>query len=680
MSTFVENNQDEDNNKTCMNTFNQTLSFDKPGDVNEFSSAAVRDTEHASDQEDVTSIKKLGDSSETSGISSKLPEDTEDTKLTTVENTNEDESKPEVELQSQKYAEGIELSATELKKTENDMSEFDTHSIDKIMFECSSAAQQIKDTICQVLKSRDEQPNQEGHYSKLEENIKVKISDLEQVIKRNSSDCDKTSTSSNSTRLSEVPPPCNISDSSDPVNKDQKTEKIEKKSVQSKSENKKEKNISKNESFKQILTADSLATNTTSSTSIPISGEKDIYICSREDSPSSLSDPSDDAQGQEKTQKQPTKTTSKTQKGESTIKRKGEKTVEHILKSLTSFSSTEEKLMALCKKQIEVLEDQRTLEVKLKQTERHVLQVTKEKEQLQAEHNRTVLAKSRLESLCRELQRQNKAVKEDSLSRIREEEEKRKEVAGKFQATLNDITNLMQDNQQRYSKQREENGELAQKLKSLVDHYEMWEKHMEKVVRQKELESQLAKAKLAKASIELKQERESYLNEKQQLLESVSELQKRCAELSSNELKLRSELVLYTNKYEEFQTMLAKSNKVFTSFKTDMDKMSKKVKNLEKETSQWKLKWENSNRALIDMASEKQKQDQQLIVAHQRILTLEKLCRALQTERNQLQSQLKNQTSDSPQLEKNNEHHECCVSCTPEKENPAISTQEVNLE
>ncbi|XP_076338552.1 uncharacterized protein LOC143240266 [Tachypleus tridentatus] len=677
MSTFKENNQDEDNNKTCTNTSNQTLSFDKPEDVNEFTSAAFGDLEHASNLKDVTSIQSLRDSSETSGISSGLPEDTESAELTAVENTNEDESKPEVEFQSQKYAEGTELSDTELQKTEN-MPDFDTHSIDKIMFECSSAAQQIKNTICQVLKSRDEQPNQEGHYSKLEENIKIKISDLEQVIKRNS-DCDKTSTCNN-TRLSEVPPTLNTSDSSDQTNNDQKTEKIEKKSVLSKSENKKEKNISKNESFKQIIVDDSLTTNTTCSTSIPSSTERDMYICSREGSPSSLSDPSDDSQGQEKTQKQSTKTVSKTQKGESTIKRKGEKTVEHILKSLTSFSSAEEKLMALCKKQIEVLEDQRTLEAKLKQTERHVLQVIKEKEQLQAEHNRTVLAKSRLESLCRELQRQNKAVKEDSLSRIREEEEKRKEVAGKFQATLNDITNLMQDNQQRYSKQREENGELAQKLKSLVDHYEMWEKHMEKVVRQKELESQLAKAKLAKASIELKQERESYLNEKKQLLESVSELQKRCAELSSNELKLRSELVLYTNKYEEFQTMLAKSNKVFTSFKTDMDKMSKKVKNLEKETSQWKMKWENSNRALIDMASEKQKQDQQLIVAHQRILTLEKLCRALQTERNQLQSQLKNQTSDSPQLEKNNEHPQCCVSSSPEKENPAISTQEVNLE
>lgn len=57
----------------------------------------------------------------------------------------------------------------------------------------------------------------------------------------------------------------------------------------------------------------------------------------------------------------------------------------------------------------------------------------REKDQLQTEHSKAVLAKSKLESLCRELQRHNKAVKEESLARSREEEEKRKEVTAKFQ-------------------------------------------------------------------------------------------------------------------------------------------------------------------------------------------------------------------------------------------------------
>ncbi len=43
---------------------------------------------------------------------------------------------------------------------------------------------------------------------------------------------------------------------------------------------------------------------------------------------------------------------------------------------------------------------------------------------------------------------------------------------------------------------------------------------------------------------------------------------------------------------------------------------------------------------LIDWILQKQKHDKELSNAQQRVLTLEKLCRALQAERNELQNQL----------------------------------------
>jgi len=47
----------------------------------------------------------------------------------------------------------------------------------------------------------------------------------------------------------------------------------------------------------------------------------------------------------------------------------------------------------------------------VKQTEKRLMIVQREKEQLQTEHSKAILTRSRLESLCRELQRQNKAIK-----------------------------------------------------------------------------------------------------------------------------------------------------------------------------------------------------------------------------------------------------------------------------
>lgn len=508
-------------------------------------------------------------------------------------------------------------------------SDFDKDNPLDILNLCSATAQHLKDTINEVLKSRDipkDDSSLEVNQLKLTNNIKEKIAELEQTFKNTSSvkESDNQKTNSDEsvkkviTKLNSNENNGNIQNM--PLIENDNNENREKENLCNSSSIENSDNIEITENAAE----DKVSNNNNNNNNTEIIELKNNSILSNSEV------------AENKIQK-------KNSKSSNSNKRKGEKTVEQLMKFLANYGTIEEKHQALYKKHIEVLEEQRNLESKAKQTERHNIQLNREKEQLQADHNRAVLAKSKLESLCRELQRQNKAVKEESLIRIREEEEKRKEMIGKFQTTLNDISTLMQENQQKKTLLKEENIELAQKLKSLVDHYDLWEKHMGKVVRQKELESQLAKAKLAKTMLQLKQEKENFLKEKHQLLENISELQKRSTELASTELKLRNELGLYTSKYDEFQGVLRKSNVVFSSFKSDMEAMSKKIKKLQKETGQWKTRWESSNRALIEMAAEKQKRDQELLTSHQRVLTLEKLCRALQTERTELQNQIKNQ-------------------------------------
>lgn len=67
-----------------------------------------------------------------------------------------------------------------------------------------------------------------------------------------------------------------------------------------------------------------------------------------------------------------------------------------------------------------------------------------------------------------------------------------------------------------------------------------------------------------------------------------------------------------------------------------MEKMTKKIKKLEKETMVWRTKWENNNKALLQMAEEKTVRDKEYKAFQIKLERLEKLCRALQTERNEL--------------------------------------------
>lgn len=322
-------------------------------------------------------------------------------------------------------------------------------------------------------------------------------------------------------------------------------------------------------------------------------------------------------------------------------KRKGDRAVENVLKFLEPHETAEEKLGALLQHYLGFQESWWHTQGNLQRAERQVRQLSREKEQLQGECNRALLAKSKLEGLCRELQRQGKLIKEECMLRIREEEEKRKEVAGKFQATLMDITAVLEENQTRSLQLKNENSDLVQKLKSLIDHYDLWEKNVDKVVQQKELQVQVATTHLQRAQTQLQQERQQFLREKQAVLQQVADSQRQACEQAAREAHLRQELCLYTSKYEEFQGALSQSNQVFRSFKADMDKMSKKIKKLEKETVQWKTRWESSNAALVDLSTEKQKRDKDLVAAQQRVITLEKLCRALQLERNQLSQKVK---------------------------------------
>lgn len=57
------------------------------------------------------------------------------------------------------------------------------------------------------------------------------------------------------------------------------------------------------------------------------------------------------------------------------------------------------------------LEDSRSMQKQVKVLQKKQTQVLKEKIHLQSEHSKAILARSKLESLCRELQRHNKNLK-----------------------------------------------------------------------------------------------------------------------------------------------------------------------------------------------------------------------------------------------------------------------------
>nr|XP_010981997.2 beta-taxilin [Camelus dromedarius] len=345
------------------------------------------------------------------------------------------------------------------------------------------------------------------------------------------------------------------------------------------------------------------------------------------------------ASGEPPTAKEPV--SNKEQKLEKKILKGLGKEANLLMQNLNKLQTPEEKLDFLFKKYAELLDEHRTEQKKLKLLQKKQVQIQKEKDQLQSEHSRAVLARSKLESLCRELQRHNKTLKEETLQRAREEEEKRKEITSHFQSTLTDIQAQIEQQSERNMKLCQENTELAEKLKSIIDQYELREEHLDKIFKHRELQQKLVDAKLEQAQEMMKEAEEQHKREKEYLLNQAAEWKLQAKVLKEQETVLQAQLTLYAGRFEEFQSTLTKSNEVFATFKQEMDKTTKKMKKLEKDTATWKSRFENCNKALLDMIEEKALRAKEYECFVMKIGRLENLCRALQEERNELYKKIR---------------------------------------
>uniref|UniRef100_A0A673W6I1 Taxilin beta n=1 Tax=Salmo trutta TaxID=8032 RepID=A0A673W6I1_SALTR len=312
-----------------------------------------------------------------------------------------------------------------------------------------------------------------------------------------------------------------------------------------------------------------------------------------------------------------------------------------LMQSLNKLHTPQEKLDALLKKYAELLEERRGEQKQLRFLQKKQGHVGKERDQLQYEHSRAILARSKLEGLCRELQRHNKTLKEETLARCREDEEKRREITTHFQSTLTDIQAQIEQHSNRNNKLCLENANLADKLKHIISQYEQREESLEKIFKHHDLQQKLSDSKLEQANAQLQEADEKHKREKEYLLVHAAEWKLQAKLLREQETVMQAQLVLYSQKFEEFQTTLSKSNDVYASFKNEMEKMTKKMKKLDKESNVWKTRFESTNKALSEMIEERTLKENEYEMFVVKIDKLERLCRALQDERKILYSKIK---------------------------------------
>jgi len=91
----------------------------------------------------------------------------------------------------------------------------------------------------------------------------------------------------------------------------------------------------------------------------------------------------------------------------------------------------------------------------------------------------------------------------------------------------------------------------------------------------------------------LNKERTELIKQEREVIEAERvALYKKCEELAASELSLRSQLTVYAERYQDFQNAIQQSSQMITSCQGEMEKMGKKIKQLEKERNDMHHRWE----------------------------------------------------------------------------------------
>jgi chromosome segregation ATPase len=281
--------------------------------------------------------------------------------------------------------------------------------------------------------------------------------------------------------------------------------------------------------------------------------------------------------------------------------------------------TVDDKVRILHEKLVDSIKEGKKFERLSQITQRKLEYTERQKDTAEAELTKVTAVKSKLETLCKELQKQQRTLASENQRIVAEEQEKRKNLSNQFQETIADVKFKMEDQSQAHLEQAKENVELRAKLNDIVAKYEerdtiLKEQSTRNDERMKLLDEQIQAQKGAYGG-----ELERLIKENEALKAAKQLLEER-----NNE---------YNEKFTQFQETLTKSNSVFDTFKAELDRTQQALKKSEKDNAELRDKANESAKLCLDLANERVTLQEQISKATKKGEALAKLCKSLQAER-----------------------------------------------
>uniref|UniRef100_A0A9J2P0L9 Myosin tail domain-containing protein n=2 Tax=Ascaris TaxID=6251 RepID=A0A9J2P0L9_ASCLU len=265
--------------------------------------------------------------------------------------------------------------------------------------------------------------------------------------------------------------------------------------------------------------------------------------------------------------------------------------------------------------------------------------LTKKMETLESVLMKTELAKGKLESLCREMQKAQKKAHDEHVEKLKALEKSRKEMIDQFKESVATIQKSMETGRETSERLTTDNANLSEKLKSLANEYESRvsllskqfdekTEYCEKLTAARDMEVELYKTKLSAAHLEV----QKCSQEKIQLKNELLARELRMKEALEGEKAMREQIDKYTKKYNELHHSLNNSNETFERFKREMERMNGNLIKVEKECRKWKTKYDEAAQALAAATVQKKESEDACALKERQLQQLQGLCRTLKAQ------------------------------------------------
>jgi len=199
-------------------------------------------------------------------------------------------------------------------------------------------------------------------------------------------------------------------------------------------------------------------------------------------------------------------------------------------------------------------------------------------------------AKDAIKALNEFLKKQIELVKQESALRLEEEQSKRDQTVSGYQTTLTDLSGLLENHAGMNNSLKTANGEMADQMLKMVNETEKREGQIEKMQMEFQLELKLLEHQVAKAQIEKSEIKADMTKERLELMKELAAERERNQKLDETVQLLRQQGEIYQKQMGELQKGAGDSTKSFDFFKSQIEKLTSQMVQLEKESAIWKEK------------------------------------------------------------------------------------------